>query len=1166
MDSVGDLHSAHLLNYERQIVQDLIQEDALCVMSAGMGWQKIAAVLVQLHAHSQPGAVLILGCQPWQKEIICREVVRHNSAVKPPLDINNEVPALERIECYKKPDSFFVTTRILVVDFLSARVLPQNIAGMIVLNAHRVTEASGDAFAVRLYRAGNRTGFIRAISDQPCSFVSGFNKVEKVMRLLHVRRLALWPRFHQYVRDEIDAGGSQVVEWGEALSPAMQHIQAAITDILDALIKDLKRTNNIDCSDLVLENGLSRSFEDIVRRQLDPIWHTINAKTRQICRDLRTLRQLALHLVRHDAVTFLSYLESLRATEGRTCVWLFHDATHTLFEMARRRVYIYRQSDNNALSLLQQEDCIRQKADVPDKADAAVKNSKDGVVEVSASTGQAARRKRKTEAVAVEGTGPASGVPKPPVLEVVLEEVPKWGLLVEVLKEVHDTRTAWAVHSCQEKQVTAPSHPPSSRPGAHLEKPVYFAGDHDEVVDLSTQQPEGIQAVWAASSPPQMLTERPRMSSHDCLGEEGTSSRGPCPPQGEASTIRAGPDAASFAEAAASPILVIVREPHMCVQLEQVVRLGGRAVMQAMYEAFVTSSIKRGGGINASWAGGTSQVHHETGVSGEGRGRGSAGGKGWGRSGRGRGVRNSEWSQLRDQHAQGGPGPAWRPGEQQALKEEAARLEQQRRKSSSRMPGQSEFQGTSSSKKRSSDTAESGDVKRRLKKKHRDDSPPPVSPPKGTDLESSTHQQLKIRPATSRQANAITCTSEAPEGMSEAAKIKIEDAGSCPLLSDVHFYALDSKQDDILWQIRPSCIIFYEPDLAFIRQVEQYQAERCTTPLSVHILTYDDSLEGQAHLAAVERERQALTSLIEFKQHIVIPTDLEPGQQLELWTPSSTGGAVLDSASRNQLTRQGGALSLMGANGGTKGGLQKQQQRRLVVDVREFMSGLPSVLHQKGMMLMPVTLEVGDYVLSPEICVERKALPDLQASLASGRLYHQAEAMTKHYKTPILLIEFDPARAFSLQSVHDIGDDIDARSITSKLALLILHFPRLKLVWSRSPHATADVFMDLKRNQDEPDSVAAALVGIPVGAGGLALMQPGGSPLELVVNQSAQDLIRKLPGVTEANFRPLMTAMGSLRALADASIEEIEAAMGGSGNNKNAKLLKEFMDAPCPRL
>lgn len=62
------------------------------------------------------------------------------------------------------------------------------------------------------------------------------------------------------------------------------------------------------------------------------------------------------------------------------------------------------------------------------------------------------------------------------------------------------------------------------------------------------------------------------------------------------------------------------------------------------------------------------------------------------------------------------------------------------------------------------------------------------------------------------------------------------------------------------------------------------------------------------------------------------------------------------------------------------------------------------------------------------------------------RLYHQAEAMIRHYKTPILLIEFDPARSFSLQSTADLGDDIDPRATMSRLVLLVLHFPKLRCV------------------------------------------------------------------------------------------------------------------------
>lgn len=66
-----------------------------------------------------------------------------------------------------------------------------------------------------------------------------------------------------------------------------------------------------------------------------------------------------------------------------------------------------------------------------------------------------------------------------------------------------------------------------------------------------------------------------------------------------------------------------------------------------------------------------------------------------------------------------------------------------------------------------------------------------------------------------------------------------------------------------------------------------------------------------------------------------------------------------------------------------------------------------------------------------------------------------------------------------MQSANDISDDVTPNSIISKLSLLVLHFPRLRIVWSRSLHATAEIFATLKANQDEPDEVKAIRVGVP---------------------------------------------------------------------------------------
>lgn len=103
-----------------------------------------------------------------------------------------------------------------------------------------------------------------------------------------------------------------------------------------------------------------------------------------------------------------------------------------------------------------------------------------------------------------------------------------------------------------------------------------------------------------------------------------------------------------------------------------------------------------------------------------------------------------------------------------------------------------------------------------------------------------------------------------------------------------------------------------------------------------------------------------------------------------------------------------------------KGGISQETTNqdndlpKVIVDMREFRSELPSILHKRGFQIEPVTLEVGDYVLTPNIAVERKSINDLIESLANGRLYNQCNAMSRSYKTPVLLIEFDPNKPFQL--------------------------------------------------------------------------------------------------------------------------------------------------------
>jgi DNA excision repair protein ERCC-4 len=93
----------------------------------------------------------------------------------------------------------------------------------------------------------------------------------------------------------------------------------------------------------------------------------------------------------------------------------------------------------------------------------------------------------------------------------------------------------------------------------------------------------------------------------------------------------------------------------------------------------------------------------------------------------------------------------------------------------------------------------------------------------------------------------------------------------------------------------------------------------------------------------------------------------------------------------------------------------KSEQPRVIVDIREFRSSLPSLLHGRRNDIVPVTLTVGDYILSPDTCVERKSVKDLISSFKNGRLYTQCESMSHHYKQPMLLIEFEQSKSFNLE-------------------------------------------------------------------------------------------------------------------------------------------------------
>ncbi|NWH57345.1 XPF endonuclease, partial [Geococcyx californianus] len=335
----------------------------------------------------------------------------------------------------------------------------------------------------------------------------------------------------------------------------------------------------------------------------------------------------------------------------------------------------------------------------------------------------------------------------------------------------------------------------------------------------------------------------------------------------------------------------------------------------------------------------------------------------------------------------------------------------------------------------------------------------------------------------------------------------------------------------VLHEVEPRYVVLYDAELTFVRQLEIYKASRPGKPLRqvgsvsltlvVYFLIYGGSTEEQRYLTTLRKEKEAFEKLIREKASMVIPEEREGRDDTNLYLARDA-----KPASATTDTRKAGGQE------------QKSVQQTIIVDMREFRSELPSLIHRRGIDIEPVTLEVGDYILTPDICVERKSISDLIGSLNNGRLYTQCISMSRYYKRPILLIEFDPNKPFSLIPRGSLHQEISSNDITSKLTLLTLHFPKLRILWCPSPHATAELFEELKQNHPQPDAETA----MAVTADSETL------PESDKYNPGPQDFLLKMPGINAKNCRALMNHVKSIAELVTLSKDELSKILGNAAN------------------
>ncbi|ORX60262.1 hypothetical protein DM01DRAFT_1332415 [Hesseltinella vesiculosa] len=848
-----------MLEYQQQILANLLQQDSLLIMSPGLGLFSVFCHFLQVHTNDNH-LILLLNTTQAQNSAIQEHLLSQGIQIDHGLQvIEYDTPSDTRAAMYRQSGIFAVTSQILAVDLLLKRVPSTLINGIIIYNAHQIRPNSMEDLVLQIYRNENEQGFIKAFSDHPDAFTSGFAPLQNTLKILQLRHVELWPRFQVVVAENLSKGNEEVIELRQPMTPAMDKIQNALVECMETTMSEVRRANSrVDVPEYTFENALFKSFDMVIRQQLDPVWHQISPDTKHLVGDLRILRQLIAYLTDYDSITFNSFIETIIYTnsaptgsKARQSQWLYLDAADRFITAARKRVFV------------------------------------------------------KTSDPEYQETPPNNLVVGPNVpkdIRLTLEEHPKWGLLKDILQEIDQ--------------------------------------------DATTNTDHG------------------------------------------------------------APVLVMVNDRRTCKQLQE-------------YLASSQGFLKRLAEHYFSW----------------------------------------RTTMLRMQKKQDPPASA------------------------------------------ASDSASHFGNRHPPNKRRR------------VRGGSATASAMPRTPQAYREEMLQTLqTLDTPDPESDKEETELDDImatmefgdddllpafDQVPPSSLVTIQCYENDKDELLLEdFQPRYIIMYNPDPAFIRRVEVYRAMNPQLPIRVYFMIYDNSVEEQKYLSLVRREKEAFERLIREKSIMAIPIRQKPATSD-------------DDLVRKVSSRYGG------------GRFQLNTKKTVIVDMREFRSSLPPMLYSQGIHIVPCTLQVGDYILSPEICVERKSISDLIQSLSSGRLYTQCENMKQHYRIPILLIEFDQAKSFSLQNAGDIKDNIVPTDITSKLTMLTLSFPTIRIIWSSSPQETTAIFKELKESHEEPDAEAAAQVGVD---------NPG--QMNTMVNATPEDILRSMPGINSKNYRLIMKAVKNLEELA----------------------------------
>ncbi len=198
----------------------------------------------------------------------------------------------------------------------------------------------------------------------------------------------------------------------------------------------------------------------------------------------------------------------------------------------------------------------------------------------------------------------------------------------------------------------------------------------------------------------------------------------------------------------------------------------------------------------------------------------------------------------------------------------------------------------------------------------------------------------------------------------------------------------------------------------------------------------------------------------------------------------------------------------------TEGNRCEGKNLSITADVRECRTQVVKELSSRGIDVSLEQLDVGDYVISDRICIERKSSKDFVDSMISGNLFRQLANLKNSFEIPILIVEGKDI--FTSRNVNP-------SSIYGCLASIAVDY-KIPILFSKDQKETADLILAIaKREQREGKK------DLPI--------RGGKKPMTLSERQ--QYIVEGLPNVSTVLAKRLLNHFRTIRNIANADEAEL---------------------------